>query len=262
MALSNNTKDYSLGKGIVYLDIKDSSGNFTGFRDLGNAPGFSFTVETEELEHFSSRAGLREKDDSVVTEVTRSATLTLDSINDHNLALQIVGSAAEVSQTSASVTDEAISSVNQGRLYQIGVDTTRPTGRRGLSSVTVTDDAATPTTFTVDTDYKMDLTNGTIEIVSGGSITDGTNLEVDYTYATNTRTQVKTSGDVITSGRLWYKSTNPKGTKRHLHAPDITIRPTGDTELIGEEWQSFELEIEFNKKDDDTEVFYFDSDAA
>ena len=55
-------ENYTLGKGILYFDrYNPDTGTYSGWRDLGNAPSFSFTVNIEKLEHFSSRGGLRVK---------------------------------------------------------------------------------------------------------------------------------------------------------------------------------------------------------
>ena len=64
---SPNVENYTLGNGVVYFNRKNlTTGLWTGERDLGNAPSFSFNVSLEKLEHFSSRGGLRAKDKQVI----------------------------------------------------------------------------------------------------------------------------------------------------------------------------------------------------
>ena len=62
-----NTNDYNLGRGIVYFSLLDTNGLPTGgYRDLGNAPEFNVSFETETLEHQASRLGLKVTDKEVV----------------------------------------------------------------------------------------------------------------------------------------------------------------------------------------------------
>jgi len=88
MAVSPNTDNYTLGKGVVFFDQKDqATGELTGERDLGNAPAFSFNIALEKLEHFSSRGGLKAKDKEIISQITPGLSFTLDEINKENLAL-------------------------------------------------------------------------------------------------------------------------------------------------------------------------------
>ena len=92
MAVSPSTDNYSLGKGIVYFDQKNTTtGLYQGERDLGNAPAFSFNVALEKLEHYSSRGGLTAQDKEIISQITPSAAFTLDEINKQNLSLLTLG---------------------------------------------------------------------------------------------------------------------------------------------------------------------------
>ncbi len=57
MAGSPNTENYTLGKGVVFFDRYDfDAAEYTGERDLGNAPVFAFNIALEKLEHYKNQA--------------------------------------------------------------------------------------------------------------------------------------------------------------------------------------------------------------
>lgn len=109
MAVSPNTENYTLGKGVVSFDQKDMvSGLYEGERDLGNAPAFSFNIALEKLEHFSSRGGLKAKDKEIISQITPGVSFTLDEMNKDNLTLLTLAELEEVAADSGSVLAEAV----------------------------------------------------------------------------------------------------------------------------------------------------------
>ncbi len=108
MATSPSTDNYSLGKGVVYFNLKNAAGVYTGERDLGNAPAFTFNIALEKLDHFSSRGGLKAKDKVVVSQITPTVAFTLDEITKENVALLTMGEQNEVIQPAGSVSAEVI----------------------------------------------------------------------------------------------------------------------------------------------------------
>jgi len=107
MAVSPNTDNYSLGKGVVYFDQLVSS-VYQGERDLGNAPSFTFNIALETLEHFSSRGGLKAKDKSIISQITPGLAFTLDEVNKENMALLTLGDTTTVTQTAGSIVAEVV----------------------------------------------------------------------------------------------------------------------------------------------------------
>lgn len=95
-----DTGEYTLGRGIVYLAplISDLPG---AFRDIGNATELNVNVETETLEHQSSRQGLAVIDKEIVVSQKMAITLTFDSINFQNLALFFSGETGNQNLTAA-----------------------------------------------------------------------------------------------------------------------------------------------------------------
>ncbi len=142
MALTYASNQYQIPRGRVFFDPYDTNDALTGERYLGNCPGFTVAVETEKAEHFSSESGLKQKDASILLQVTRTGTLTCDNMSTTNVGLFLSGAEATFSQSGANVSNEAIS-VIAGRYYQLGYGTSTPAGARNISSVVVEAAAAT-----------------------------------------------------------------------------------------------------------------------
>ena len=89
--IAPNTDNYQVGKGIVSFD-PGSTGTFI---DLGNVAELEYTPTIEKLDHFSSRAGLKTKDKSIV--ISRSGTLRIlmEELTANNLAMLLMGTVDE-----------------------------------------------------------------------------------------------------------------------------------------------------------------------
>lgn len=91
MALSRVKKEYQIPRGRLVFYPVMADGSIGGGRQFGNCPGFSLSVEGEKAPHYSSQGGLREKDEEILIEVTRKASLTTDNISAQNLSLFLSG---------------------------------------------------------------------------------------------------------------------------------------------------------------------------
>lgn len=101
MSLAPNPNNYVLGRGIVYLNRRNPDGTRDGERDLGNAPTFNVNLDLEQLEHFSSRRGLRAKDANVTLQITPAVSFTLDEVNVENIRLIYLADSDVIVQTEA-----------------------------------------------------------------------------------------------------------------------------------------------------------------
>lgn len=85
---SPNVDNYYVGKGIVKIKLPGD----VAAVDVGNVPEFEFSATIERLDHFSSRAGIRSKDKSIVLEKGGTLRLVLEEFTARNLALALLGS--------------------------------------------------------------------------------------------------------------------------------------------------------------------------
>jgi hypothetical protein len=234
---------YTLGKGeLLFAPFVANTKIPGGFVSFGNCPAFTLSGSSEEITHFSSMGGVKEEDANAQVSNTLGATLQFDSLSPRNLAKWFLGTSEVVTQASASGLTENFSAVEQGAMYVLGVSETTPTGHRNVTVSSVTDDAGTPTVFTVNDDYVVDDASGEIVVVEGGAISDGTNLVVTYDVAAATYDRV-ISGNSEIAGALLFKSNNPTGPDRLYRMPYVKLRPNGDLPLISDTWISAEFNI-------------------
>lgn len=234
--MNPSTDNYQLGKGVVYFDrLDNATGLYTGERDLGNAPAFTYNIAIEKLEHFSSRGGLKAKDKQIISQVTPGITFTLDEISKENIALLTLADVTTVSQTGSTVTDE---------LHVAHLGMRVALAYRGISAVSITNKTQTDTPLVLDTDYSIvtalnDDKIGRILILSTAvNVDEGDEIEVSYTYATTTYTVIKAFAQTQVEGRLRFVSDNPAGTQQELEIWRVSLTPSGDTAMIGDDWST------------------------
>lgn len=239
-----STQNYTLGRGELFFNrFEEGTFNKTGERYFGHTPEFTINVESENLDHWNADRGVKVKDESVLLQITRQSSFATDDISAENLALFFLGEALTLTEAGGSITGETHNSVKPGYFIQLGEDDDNPAGVRGVSAVTVSDDESTPSEFVEGTDYEIDLDLARIEILPDGSITDGTNLVIDYTIEATSREQVVTKNMQI-NGALRFVAYNAKGKQRDYFMPYVRISPTGDFALKSDEWQTLNFNCE------------------
>jgi hypothetical protein len=260
--LTPHTNSYVFGRGRLYVDLFDSNGNRTGERFLGNCPGFTINVESEQFEHFSSTAGIRTKDLSVTMSVTLNAQIQCDDVSAENLALFLAGSASTITQTATPVTNEAIT-VSKGYEYQLGMTSSNPVGVQNVSAVAVTNSAGS-TTYVLNTDYTLDATAARIYIVEGGAITNGQVIHVDYTPGAGSYTRVASGSEGSLTGAVRFIADNAGNSpNRDLYIASAELSPEGEMPFITEDGlASFTLNVGVNARDSSTAQIYVDSRLA
>lgn len=242
--MTPNADNYTLGKGVIYFNRKDmATGEYTGERDLGNAPEFSFNIALEKLEHFSSRGGLKAKDKEIISQITPGITFTLDEIDAANLALLTLADVEEVVQAGANITLEE-------HVAHLGMRVNL--AERGISAVVVSDDNVGTITYVAGAEgvgnYQIveslsDDKIGRIYInkdQSGAAnpMTDGQDIFVDYTSAAVTYTKIKAFAQTQVEGELRFVSDNPVGNQMELEIWRCSLTPSGDTAMIGDDWST------------------------
>jgi hypothetical protein len=88
---SPNVGNLQVGKGIVSFK---KTGDST-FRDLGNVTSLIITPDLTTLEHFSSRAGVKKKDLTIVLEKKGTVKMVMEEFTAHNLSMMVLGTVDE-----------------------------------------------------------------------------------------------------------------------------------------------------------------------
>jgi hypothetical protein len=258
--MSNN---YVLGRGEVrFSRFITNTKNPEGYRYLGNTPEFSISIDTEELRHFNSDRGIREQDDGITLEATRTGSLITDNISPANVALFFLGSESALTQAAVPLATETITAIIPGMSYFLGMSDTNPAGYKGIDATGFAVATNVGATALVEgTDYEVDLDRGMITFLSGSLVaTAGIDIDVSYAVAASTR-EVVISGNQPVEGSIQFTSFNPKGADSMILIPWCKIMPAGDYALKGDEWQQIPLNVEIMKRSDRA-AFYRDGMPA
>jgi hypothetical protein len=229
LPLNTHTNNYVFGRGQLFLNLY-AAGVFEGRRFIGNCPSFNLSVESEIFEHVSSTSGIQTTDLKVTKSTKFSGQIVCDDMQPENMALFLVGSQATLSQVATPVTNEAIV-VNKGFHFQLGLTVSNKVGIRDVSSVVVTNVAGS-TTYVLNTDYKLDADSGMIYIISGGAITNGQTIHVDYTPTAGSRPYIQSGDSGSLQGEIFFVSDNANGDNRDVRIPLATISPSGELPFI------------------------------
>ena len=240
------TKNYTLGRGKVHFSrFKTGTQVPAGFFYIGNTPEFNLTIESETLDHFSSDEGIREKDDSVPLEVTRTGSLITDNIDPKNVALFFFGEESTVTQATVASSTETLEEIKAGHSYKLGVTTNNPTGYFGIGTAGFdVEVSGGGTALVAGTDYEMNYDTGILTFLEGSTLAvDGADIDVTFAVKASTRSRV-ISGSEPVEGAMMYIAFNPKGKNFDYYLPYVKITPNGDYALKGDEWQQIPFTIE------------------
>jgi len=255
-----NTRDYTLGRGIVRLASLTAAGlpDSDGFRDLGNATEFNITVSVEDVRHQSSRTQLKFTDKRCTISQEVGLSFILDEMNFQNLADFFSGSTEvydNAHDTLWTAHEDSIhsSSVVVGNWYQLYDDDsgaaeqgTRRVYDLGAAGVTYEfeeDPAGVPTALVEGTDYELDLEMGLVRYLPGGAVSDGDTVGWAMLTAASTpqdldQVNALTRADVV--GALLFIQTNAcdQGNKSEYLFHKVSLSPDGDLPLIGDDIQT------------------------
>lgn len=257
--MANETQKYTLGRGEVFFNkFKPGTNIGEGERYLGNTPEYSLTNDVETLDHFNSDRGLREKDESVLLEISSSGSMTCDNISGDNVALFFLGNLLTKSSTSVTAQKEVFTAWKRGHTLQLGTTDTTPTGVRKVSNVKVGkaasnaslnmtgDIGAIPGVTIIDAagNYEVDTELGRLYLEpTSAEINGDIKLVVQFDVASQSR-QMVVSSNAVVQGSLRFVAHNAKGENKDYFFPKVTLSPDGDYNLKGDDWQSMGFTFE------------------
>jgi hypothetical protein len=246
-----NGNNLLLGRGKVYFDrFEAGTTTRTGEVFLGNAPTLEITPTPEEIKKYSSATRAAPLMASDLIRLGMGIRIAADEFAKENLAMALYGDNALLTQSTAAITNEAFTNVYQGRYYKLA--------KRGISAVTVTGPSGTPV-HVLDTDYSLDLVSGRVYIIPGGGIVDGTgDIEVDYTYATQSLAIVRGGNQTSVKGFIRYISDNARGPNFELEIWKVAVRSDGAIGFISDDYAQFSLqgEVESDEVTHPNEPFF------
>lgn len=198
MAVSNsspNVDNYFVGKGIVYIMLSGE----TSWRDVGNVPEFEMTPTLDTLDHFSSRAGNRQKDRSIVRGTEVALRMVMEEMTAKNMELVLMGSASNAPITLVTTADTVSGDATLSNLASATVSSavsatvqTRQSssGSYSIGEVISPDqDTGTEPEFTVT---HLELSSASVAASGTGANATG----ITFTGTTGTGTKFTVTGDV------------------------------------------------------------------
>lgn len=131
--LAPNTNNYTVGKGFLIFKPDGEE----DFFHLGNVPSYVLTLAVEKLDHYSSMAGTKEKDASIVTQKTGTVKVTMEELTVRNVALMMMGDVNDDDPNNIHISIFAKSSI-QGELRFYATNDVGPRYRIFLNRVQFT----------------------------------------------------------------------------------------------------------------------------
>lgn len=109
--------------------------------------------------------------------------------------------------------------------------------------VVLVQDATDTTTYVAGDDYELstslkDGVIGRIKVIDGGAIAEDEVLHVTFGYLAASYTEVRAFANTQVEGKLRFVSDNPAGADQELEIWRVSLAPTGDTALIGDDWST------------------------
>lgn len=132
-----DTRNYMLGKGHVMFKPDGESSYF----HLGNVPSLTITPEVETIEHFSSMAEERVKDDTIISSKSGTIVITTEEATARNLELLLLGTMDEDAYGEITV-DLFNRTAITGALLFVATNAKGPRWRLELPKVTLTPSGA------------------------------------------------------------------------------------------------------------------------
>lgn len=236
--------NYSLGGVRLWVsELVDSAttpASYDGFVDLGCVEEAPIAQAIEFQEHFCTATGTRLKDRKIVKEVSATITVTLVEPDVENLRLFFLGGDITDNAASASggsVTDEAMRlQGTERRILKFG---------RNATNIVVTSFDGM-TTHALTTDYVVEDYYGhkAIRRVSGGGITDGDIVLVDYNYDVLANKEFNPLSQVLKTAQVLFIAVSDTGNEFIGQFDNCQINPSGDFNWNNDDFTQFALEID------------------
>ena len=247
--------DLKVPKGRMYFDPL-IAGSLEGARYLGNTPEFLLNVTTERNEEFHAECGFDQLVADTIASITRTGSVTTKNLSDDAYSYFMIGDKVTIAQASAAGVTETFD-VKQGLYYQLGKDSSFPTGARAgtLNSIGA---------FVEGTDFEFDGDLMRLYITPGGGIADDTSISPDYDLTDVSWVQVRGSRSEVYEGEVWIIECLQSGEEKVWYFPKSRLTPNGDLAVkrLGAEAASMPLAISVLEPGDGRLPFYIDGEAA
>jgi hypothetical protein len=226
------------GAGKVYLSV-NNSGTYTGYLDMANVANFTLGNDGGEEVTLKSTAPVNYGAviGSASTPGDDTVTIALNVPNRKNLAVMLLGTDSDITNSGAAAVDEVVTVVGKGAWI--------PLAKRKLNSSVAAVVTSSPagTTYTVTTDYTIDYTNGLIFIPTTSTIPVG-NILVDYTHLSYTGYKIDARTRSNIDCKVLFVGQNLDNSEFvRLTADSVSLSPEGEFQLISPDNEFLEFTL-------------------
>jgi len=211
-----STSHHSVFKAQLSIK-KEGDSHFT---HLGNAPSVEYEPSVETLEHYSSMSGVRTRDRVDILQVGATMNLELDEITAGNLALTLLGTASDFTQSAATANTMTID-VAPGAIID--------TGYTNISNVDVG-------TLVEDVDFIVYEEAGVVMFTEAATASAGETLTFDVAEVDASANRQLVNALTATQPRvaLLYIGFNTIGTRFKGLIPQVSLKPAGSFALVSD----------------------------
>jgi len=239
MAVTANNP-YTLGRGKLVVAKDELVDGQLQWHDFAHILNLVTNVTPEKLEHFNVRGGLKRRDKVITTQISLGGNCLVDLPILDNIKFFFMSDTETAEAqlagtwTAASITAPA----TEGQWIKLPKRAVDPD-----TAIVLTDDPAV-TTYTEDTDFEIDYVNGLMRTIPGGTIVASDALLITGAFLADTQTYISAAEIAQQKRHVWFISEPADGIVQHIRG-FATLTPSGDLAMIGDDWQQFTLDIDF-----------------
>lgn len=126
--------------------------------------------------------------------------LELKEVTGDILVMAFLGTSAALNQAAGSLTDKVVTITKKGRWHELGA--------KNLEDLQAVTNEAGTTTYVEGTDYELNRALGWIRALEGGTITEGSKVEVNGSYKAATGSVIKGSTRTEIRARIVFDGIN------------------------------------------------------
>ena len=253
------TPQYILGRGLVMMSKVDPVTNRAlGWYPVLSTRSFTISTTSEKLPHYNYSTKGRPKDASVRISSEYTLNFSVDDISLANLSMFFGAEGETITQASATAIAVNIANPKPGLTYFLGEGASNVMGDKEISNLTLT---AGATALVEDTDYTVDVINGSVSFIEGGAVTAATaSVTGTYDRAQATFSRFLSADDDKMLAIKFISDNNgndPDSAEAQgvWKLPRVLISPDGGFDLIGDDWQTLTFTGEILKFGTMAEVY-------
>ena len=239
---------YYSGQGTLSVADRNADGTPKGFRELGNVPSLSVSIETTKYEHTESQSGNRATDFTLIQQKKGTFTFTMEDMVPANLALAFWGQSTTAAADTGTTEDKP---AYLGYMGSLSVPNVSNVVVKDKATGAVTYEFGTSPVAAASKNGWIDETYGTYYVfdtatqTANGAAANIADLDLlTFTYDTGGHDQVDafTTTSSVKYLRFQGLNTNPDdSTKVVVELFKADLDPLNEYALINEELASIEI---------------------